>query len=112
MTEDLKGGTVRTAEAESPEPWEEAMSPQPQACRRRMSQQDSHPLHSSPSEPRLLGILPVGFPPPSSSTRSLINLKEGTWDFQAAKLGKVMGSSCHKEQEGGDRAFLLSHKSP
>lgn len=88
------GGTVRPGDAESLEP---------QAYRRRTSHQDR--AQALPSQGCSVVSSPQLHPTPP------LNLKEGRWDLQAAKLGRAISSSCHEEQGGGDRVpFLLSQE--
>lgn len=54
------------------------------------------PLHSSPSRPGQLRILPKWLP---SSLFLPWNLKKGRWDFQAAKLNRAISSSCHRSRK-------------
>lgn len=113
MTEDCKGGTVRTGGAESPEPWEEAMSLslQPQACWRGMSPRTVSPLHYSPSQPRPPA---VWLPPPGSSlpplTSPYISKKE-LGIFKPLKQAQLWAPRVIRSRRKVTEP-LLSHKVP
>lgn len=114
MTEGCKGGAVRTGGAESPEPWEEAMSPslQPQACWRGLSPRTVSPLHYSPTQPR---PLPVWLPPPGSSPPPLTSpyvSKKELGIFKPLKQAQPWALCIIRSRRKVTESLLLSHKVP
>lgn len=102
MPEGPSGGTVKTGGA---------MSLEPHASRRRTSHWDSGPLHSSPSQSGLLGLVPDVVSSPQLHPTSPLNLKENGI-FKLLSWAEPSAPLVMKSKEEVTESLSFSHKGP